>query len=138
MIGRSSLACVPALLLLSWAALVPLQAQGQEEEYDDPDPWTGFEDIGIGPDSATVARFLAALAASDPVVCQLAVRSVGNNWHWDSDGSATLDADLGELAVHEALSHRVTDPRALARISESLGDRQPCLRRASALMHGNS
>jgi HEAT repeat protein len=45
---------------------------------------------------------------------------------------------VGELAVHEALSHRVTDPHAQARLSESLGDQKPCLRRAAARELGNS
>lgn len=139
MIGRPSLASLSVLLVLSWGALVPLETQGkQEEEYDDPDPWTGFKDTGSGPDSATVARFLAALAASDEVVCQLAVRSMGNNWNWDGAGDEMLESGAAELGVHQALSHRVTDARALARLSESLGDPKPCLRRAAARMLGNS
>ena len=139
MIGRLSLASLAVLLFLSWWPLVPLQAQGkQEEEYDDPDPWTGFKDTRNGPDSATVARFLAALAASDTVVCQFAVRSVGNNWGWDGSGDEMLETGAAELGAHQALSHRVTDPRALAVLSEALGDRKPCLRRAAARMLGNS
>ena len=139
MTGRSPLASLAVLLFLSWGALVPLEAQGKhEEEYDDPDPWTGFKDTGNGPDSATVARFLAALAASDAVVCQLAVRSVGNDWNWDRAGDEMLETGAAELGLHETLSHRVTDPRALARLSEALADPKPCLRRAAARMLGNS
>ena len=75
-----------------------MQAQGkQEDEYDDPDPWTGFEEPGTGPDSAAVTRLLSALAASDPMVCRLAVRSVGNNWQWDGDDEGMLGETHDEV-----------------------------------------
>src|SRR4051812_7062935 len=90
------------LLLLACAA--PIQAQGtHEDEYDAPDPWTGFEDREVGPDSAGVARLLAALSASDPVVCHLAVRSIGNNWGWDEEEGGMLDDSARELGLRQAL-----------------------------------
>src|SRR3954447_20055117 len=99
-------ALVPLLLLVGCA--LPLQAQGRhEDEYDSPDPWTGFEERGTGPDSAGVSRLLGALAATDPVVCRLAVQSVGNSWHRDED-DGMLAEPAGDPHLQEALSRRVT------------------------------
>ena len=33
-----------------------------------------------GPDSARVARFLSGLGAADPIICDMAVDNLGNNW----------------------------------------------------------
>src|SRR3954470_5523138 len=125
-------------LLLLVACALPLEAQGRhDEEYDSPDPWTGFEERGSGPDSAGVSRLLGALAATDPVVCRLAVQSIGNNWQRDED-DGMLGEPAGDLHLQEALSRRGTDPGALAVLSVALSDQKPCLRRASARMLGNS
>ena len=66
-------------LLLSLGA--PLAAQAGHDDYDDVDPWLGFEGSLPGPDSAAVSALLTALAGSDPLVCQLAVAS-----HWEQLG----------------------------------------------------
>src|SRR3954468_17834961 len=136
---RPARGCALVSLLLLTACALPLQAQGrhEEEEYDGPDPWTGFEERGTGPDSAGVSRMLGALAATDPVVCRLAVQSVGNSWQRDED-DGMLGEPTGDLHLQEALSRRVTDAGALARLSAALSDQKPCLRRAAARMLGNS
>src|SRR5687768_7203911 len=78
--GRSqNRGAVPCWLLLACIG-APLQAQANHDDYDEVDPWIGVAPALAGPDSAAVAGFLAALSDSDPVVCQLAVGSVGNNW----------------------------------------------------------
>jgi HEAT repeat protein len=127
-----------ALFLVYGTLACSLNAQGKHEEgYDDPDPWTGFEDTVRGPGEAAVARFLTALAASDPLVCRLAVQSVGNDWRWNGS-RGLLDPDSAGRAEREMLTHRITDPGALARLSQTLGHEKPCLRGAAARMLGNS
>jgi hypothetical protein len=121
------------LVLLLCAALgTPLQAQAHQEKYDEVDPWVGFEPREPGPDSAAVARFLTALAASDPVVCQLAVSSIGNNWYgWDDYQTGQLAGEAASERARQALSRPVTEPGVLARLAESLGDQHTCIRRAA-------
>ncbi len=64
---------VTALLLLGSTA-TPMPAQEHHPDYDDVDPWVGFQSPEPAADSSAVAHFLGALAASDPLVCQFAVK----------------------------------------------------------------
>ena len=53
----STYSTVPCVLLLCCWLAAPLLGQGKhQEEYDDADPWVGFEQTGRGPDAATVDR----------------------------------------------------------------------------------
>lgn len=72
-------------LLFSSAIAIQLPAQRSPQDYDEVDPWVGFEQPETGPDSSAVAGFLATLAASRPIVCQIAADNLGNNRH-RSDG----------------------------------------------------
>src|SRR4051812_5183930 len=94
-----------AAILLGPAAPAPLSAQHHEDDYDDVDPWLGFESRASPADSATIARFLKSLAAADPVVCQIAVSSIGNHWgRGDSDERIGLLSDeAAESAARDAL-----------------------------------
>ncbi len=51
--------------------------------------------LAAGPDSAQVVRLFTALAAADPVVCELAVNRLGNGW-WCTARPGPGDA--GEVA----------------------------------------
>jgi hypothetical protein len=131
----------PLAALLLWTGLsAPLQAQNAREDYDDANPWAGFDTPGPRPDSAALAGFLSALAASQPAVCRLAVRSLGNNWHGRaSDREAgLLEAELTDEGAHQRLSRTVTDSRALTFLAEALGHQHQCVRRAVSHMLGQS
>src|SRR3954470_4410637 len=126
------------VLLFSFTIALPLRSQRDHQDYDEVNPWLGFEQPDAGPDSAAVAAFLADLAASRGVVCQIAADNLGNNWH-QSNGEYRAGTLQGE-AVQEAggVGHRVTDPRALARLSDALGDQNACVRRAASHLLGQS
>src|SRR3954462_12369357 len=85
-------------LLVVGLAASPASAQNHHQDYDDVDPWAGFERPGPSLDSASVGRFLAALATADPVVCRMAVTSRGN-----PGGSQEGDDRVGVLAGEIAL-----------------------------------
>jgi len=65
-------------LLLATGAWSPIHAQRHGDDYDDADPWSGARLDERGPDSAAVVVLIRGLAASDPVICQFAVASLGN------------------------------------------------------------
>src|SRR5688500_2365891 len=100
---------ISATILLTMSMAVPLSAQHNQDDYDEVDPWSGVTPALAGPDSAAVAGFLAALSLSQPVVCQLAVSAVGNNWsHWGGDyATGMLQGEGGEEAARQAINRPV-------------------------------
>ena len=89
---------------------------------------------GAGPDSARVAKFLTALAATDPIVCGMAIDQLGNHWGWYG-GSGIGDfreVSQAQRAAGDSLGNPVTDQRALPLLTAGLGQASPCVRRASA------
>ncbi|HEY8195549.1 MAG TPA: HEAT repeat domain-containing protein, partial [Gemmatimonadales bacterium] len=125
-------------VLLVVGVLAPAQAQQHGEDYDDADPWAGVRPDHRGPDSAAVGALVRALAASDPLVCQLAVASIGNNWGHGDDEYRTGNLKEEETleAQRETLGRPVGDPAAVALLVEALGSPHACVRRASARMLG--
>lgn len=103
-------------------------------------PATGTEQERTGPDSARVMRFLDAVAAADPVVCELATDPIGDFWYNDHDfGIGQLaDTRLPAREAKDSLSRRVTDPAAIRALSARLATDDPCVRRLIAKMLGNS
>lgn len=138
----SNAAAALKLTLLLVVLAAPLTAQASHEDYDDVDPWLGFESRMPAADSAATARFLRSLASTDPVVCQFAVSSIGNHWgRWHGDAEdriGLLSDERTEHAARDALSQNITDPAALSLLAVSLGEQHPCVRRAAARMLGDS
>jgi len=94
-----------------------------------------------GPDSARVARFLTAIAGSDPMICEMAVNQLGNGWGWRGAGSGLgtfREEPAAERAALDSMSGSVSDRRALAMLASNLGAPSACVRRASATMLGES
>src|ERR671928_1978967 len=112
-------------LAFSLSLFSSLSAQGRHRDYDDVDPWAGFQSSSSGPvaDSATVASFLAGLATSSPIVCQMAGQSLGNHWGSRDDD----DSRIGVLAGEETLEkqrdalNRAISPDAISFLIASLG-----------------
>jgi HEAT repeat protein len=93
-----------------------------------------------GPDSARVVRFLAALAAADPLVCELGADPIGNFWFNDRDYGIGQFADtrVAMRAEKDSISRRVTDAGAIRALAARLDADDPCLRKVAAKMLGNS
>ena len=96
---------------------------------------------GPGPDSATVAGFLASLAETPVTVCGMAVAMLGNGW--DGDGSpnqvsALRDDAVSQREIRRRLQSPLQDRRAIPLLAASLGRPEPCVRRAAAKMLGGS
>lgn len=93
-----------------------------------------------GPDSARVAILLDAMAATDPVACEMLSDQVGNFW-WGGDewGIGRLaDARQGVGAAKDSVSGRVRDPAAIRQLTARLASDDPCVRRTAAKMLGGS
>jgi HEAT repeat protein len=94
----------------------------------------------LGPDSAQVGAFLAALRATSPVVCELVSDQIGN--FWTSDGGIGVgryaDSRTSVREEKQAVSSRVRDAGAIRYLASQLGDTDPCIRMLAAKMLGNS
>ncbi len=94
-----------------------------------------------GPDSAQVSAFFVALAASDPLVCAMAVDQLGNGWGWHGARSGVgsfRDVPATTRAALDALNQSVEDQRAVPFLAANLGSANSCLRRAAGVMLGAS
>ena len=93
-----------------------------------------------GPDSARVATFLGALAATDRVVCEMVADQVGN--FWSDEGPTGIgrfaDATPGVTLGKDSLAGRVRDPRAIVLLTSTLAADDACVRRLAAKMLGRS
>ena len=92
-----------------------------------------------GPDSVRVAALLAALAATEASVCELAVDMLGNGWWGHSRDLAGLrDRNRVTDSVRSSYQGEVTDRRAVPLLLASLARPEPCVRRAAARLIGGS
>lgn len=93
-----------------------------------------------GPDSARVAQFLDAVAAADPVLCELVSDQLGNFWfNGDANGIGRFaDARSSAFLAKDSVTRRVTQPNAIRLLASKLDDENPCTRLVAAKMLGNS
>lgn len=104
-------------------------------------PTAGATAPVAGLDSASVARLLTGLGASDPAVCALAIDFLGAGVYWDRD-DATIAALRGQptdaQALRQRLSRGVSAPGALRQLEVELGAPSACVRRTAAVLLGES
>lgn len=126
---RAPIVLLASLLLLSPGAAAPAKRVAGAPE-------------GAGaPDSAEVARFLAGLRASDPLVCALATSILGTGVHWrsgDEEIAALRDAPAGATATRDRLRVPITAPGALRLLAPELQSPSACVRRTAAALLGES
>lgn len=125
----------PVFLLASLLLLAP-GAAAPAKRVAGPDPGGSS-----APDSAEVARFLAGLRASDPVVCALATDILGTGIHWrsgDENIAAFRDAPAGATDTRDRLRVPITAPGALRLLAPELQSPSACVRRAAAALLGES
>src|SRR5207248_1695216 len=92
-----------------------------------------------GADSARVATLLAALAQTDPVICDLIGDQLGNFWIGDEPGRLGRFDDAPNVqGAKDSLAGRITDPRAVSLLVATLGSDTQCVRRVAAKLLGHS
>src|SRR3989475_9524273 len=92
-----------------------------------------------GADSARVATLLAALAHTDPVICDLLGDQLGNFWMGGEPARLGRFDDAPNVqGAKDSLAGRITDPRAIALLVATLGTDNQCVRRVAAKLLGNS
>src|SRR5207248_2197414 len=92
-----------------------------------------------GADSARVATLLAALAQTDPVICDLIGDQLGNFWIGDEPGRLGRFDDAPNVqGAKDSLAGRITDPRAVSLLVATLGSDNQCVRRVAAKLLGHS
>src|SRR5438552_3814967 len=92
-----------------------------------------------GADSARVATLLAALAHTDPVICDLIGDQLGNFWMGGEPGRLGRFDDAPNVqGAKDSLAGTITDPRAVSLLVATLGTENPCVRRVAAKLLGRS
>ncbi|MEX2179542.1 MAG: HEAT repeat domain-containing protein [Gemmatimonadaceae bacterium] len=94
-------------------------------------------------DTAAVARFLMAVRGADPLLCELAARSVdGRGWWsgWGGGGGsasgAPLEVDSAAAATIRRVHDAPSDARLVPRLAAGLRDTDRCVRRVSGSLLG--
>jgi HEAT repeat protein len=130
--SRVVMGAVAALLLGGGMALASSSSATQLIVNDEP--------RHRGADSARVAQFLDAVAAADPVLCELVSDQLGNFWFsGDASGIGRLaDARATAFAAKDSVTRRVTQPNAIRLLASELDAENPCSRLVAAKMLGNS
>jgi HEAT repeat protein len=86
-------------------------------------------------DTAAVSRLLAVVRGSNPLVCELTVRSADMHGSWfsrGSVGSAPLEMDAASSALLDWVNRSHNDPVLVAPLSAAMRDEDACVRRVSA------
>lgn len=110
-------ACVGVLVL---AAFVPVASPAQSRTTDDP---------------ATVTAILTAVRGANPLLCELAVRTVETQWGWSGFG-LRAPRDATTRAAVEVINQRRTGIQSVAALAAALGDDDACVRRIAAPLLG--
>src|SRR3989442_7802671 len=92
-----------------------------------------------GADSARVATLFAALAHTDPLICDLIGDQLGNFWMGGEPGRLGRFDDAPNVqGANDSLAGKITDPRALTLLVATLGADNQCVRRVAAKLLGQS
>ena len=147
-IVTGSLVLVVAMLALRWngdarAHMGVERMAGERAEWvagpSDPLGAAGAP-IDAMDDSAAVVAFLAAVRGVDPVVCDLAVRTVDQGWGWGGAetpaSAAARDARVREIL--RAVTRDLREATVVPPLRAGLSDTDPCVRRMSGPLLGRS
>jgi HEAT repeat protein len=92
-----------------------------------------------GADSARVATLLAALAHTDPLICDLIGDQLGNFWMGGDGARLGRFSDAPNVqGAKDSLAGSITDHRAVSLLVATLGVDNPCVRRVAAKLLGQS
>ena len=89
-------------------------------------------------DTASVARLLAAVRGSDPLLCELATRNVDqhNWWSWGPTSSNPLETDSASTTLIRWIQNDHNDPAVVPRLRAALRDSDACTRRVAGSFLG--
>ena len=92
-----------------------------------------------GADSARVAALLGALGKTDPVICDLIGDQLGNFWMGgERGGLGRFDDAPNVQGAKDSLAGTITDPKAIALLTATLGTDNQCVRRVAGKLLGQS
>jgi HEAT repeat protein len=87
-------------------------------------------------DTASVARLLAAVRGSDPLLCEMAVRNVDMHGWWSHGPSSALETDSASTALIVWIQQGHKDPAVVPRLRSALRDSDACVRRVAGSFLG--
>lgn len=93
----------------------------------------------IADDSAALARLLSAVRGVDPLLCELATRSVDMHasWsHWGPLGDNPLEVDSAATVLLAWIQRDHSDPNVVPRLRAAMGDPDACVRRVAGSFLG--
>jgi hypothetical protein len=93
----------------------------------------------VADDTVSVARLLAAVRGSDPLLCEMAVRNTDNNgwWsRWGSLGGNPLDVDSTAAVLIRWIQRGHNDPAVVPRLRDAMRDTDACVRRVAGSFLG--
>ena len=93
----------------------------------------------VADDTASLARLLAAVRGSDPLLCEMAVRNADQRgwWgHWASMAGSPLDHDSASAAVIMWIQREHNDPAVVPRLRTAMRDADGCVRRVAGSFLG--
>jgi hypothetical protein len=129
---RISRAAVAAALAL---AVVPVVAVCTREGSAQTKAGVGAQ---RGDDTVSIARFMSAVRGVNPLLCELATRSVDGHGGWWSRGSGSdpLEVDSASAALISWIQKEHVDPLVVPRLAAWLRDSDPCVRRIAGSFLG--
>src|SRR6185295_13048462 len=141
--GAGAGSMMPALNLLA-VALAAVAGAISSPHPLSPSPFgrggtRGTGGTGGGADSVRVATLLAALAHTDPLICDMIGDQLGNFWMGGEPGRlGRFDDTPNVQGAKDSLAGKITDPRAVSLLIATLGTDNPCVRRVAAKLLGSS
>lgn len=88
--------------------------------------------------SGSIDAFLGAVRGANPVLCDLAARSIDGRWGW-SNGYGNVPAGSRDARTQEILrtvTSELQDPSVVPALRTALSDADPCVRRMAAPLLG--
>ena len=94
----------------------------------------------VADDTASLARLLGAVRGVNPLLCELAARTVDGRggWsNWSGSSAGPLEVDSASAALIAWVHHDHNDPAVVPRLSAALRDSDACVRRLAGSFLGH-
>jgi len=121
------------------AAAVPLVSTTPRGSIENVNPPVAAPQRPVADDTGSLGRLLRAVRNSDPLLCELAVRSVDNHGWWSRWGpieSDPLETDTTAARLIRWIQTNHDDPRLVPPLRAALRDNDRCVRRVAGSFLG--